>query len=68
MRPILTGRARHHQTQNLSDQHPEPVKKRFQEELGYRYADSWPIYAVKAQKTRIEVVPVPVEVEVVVPA
>jgi hypothetical protein len=26
MRPILTGRARHHQTQNLSDQHPEPVK------------------------------------------
>jgi hypothetical protein len=25
MRPILTGKARHHQTQNLSDQHPEPV-------------------------------------------
>jgi len=31
----------------------EELKKRFQEELGYRYADSWPIYAVKARKTRI---------------
>ena len=31
----------------------EELRKRFQKELGYRYSDSWPIYGVKARKTRI---------------
>jgi three-Cys-motif partner protein len=31
----------------------DELRKRFQTELGYKYADSWPIYGRKAQKTRI---------------